>query len=152
MKKISLFLMSIALILVLCSCGQKNTFVEGNLLYDLGAESFEDIQKVGFWYEAYQGDCEEKIEITQKDDIEILFDYMYSSDYPENKLHELFLFPTNSIYVTISDVEYQLYLGKEGALTVVPRTNLSIGMRTYNAQEGKGFNSEVWKELIQKYT
>ena len=77
MKKISLFLMSIALILVLCSCGQKNTFVEGNLLYDLGAESFEDIQKVGFWYEAYQGDYEEKIEMTQKDDIEILFDYMY---------------------------------------------------------------------------
>ena len=151
MKKFSLILMTIVLILVCCSCGQKNNFVEGNLLYDLGAESFKDIQKVGFWYEAYQGDYEEKIEITQKDDIEILSDYMYSSDYPDNKLHELYVFPTNSIYVTINDIEYQLYLGEEGALTVVPRNGLSIGMRTYSAKEGKGFNSEVWKRLIEKY-
>ena len=141
----------IALIVICCSCGRKNTFVQGNLLYDLGAESFEDIQKVGFWYEAYQGDYEEKIIITQKEDIEILFDYTYSSDYPDNKLHELFVFPTNSIYVTISDVEYQLYLGEEGALTVVPGNNLSIGMHTYSTQEGKGLNSEAWEQLIQKY-
>lgn len=151
MKKILLILMAIVLILAFCSCGQENTFVEGNLLYDLGAESFEDIQKVGFWYKAYQGDYEEKIEITQKNDIEILFDYMYSSDYPDNKLYELFVFPTNSIYVTISDVEYRLCLGDEGALTVVPRNGLSIGRRTYSAKEGKGFNSEVWKQLIEKY-
>ena len=151
MKKILLVLITIFLIFACCSCGPKNTFLQGNLLYDLGAESFEDIQKVGFWYEAYQGDFEEKIEITQKEDIKILCDYMYSSDYPDNKLHELYVFPTNSIYVTISDVEYQLCLSKEGALTVVPRNNLSIGMRTYSAQEGKGFNSEVWEQLIQKY-
>ena len=50
MKKILLVLMMIVLILTCCSCGEKNTFVEGNLLYDLGARSFNDIEKVEFLY------------------------------------------------------------------------------------------------------
>ena len=56
MKKILFILMTVVLVLVCCSCGENNAFEEGNLLYDLGAKSFEDIEKVEFLYEEYQGD------------------------------------------------------------------------------------------------
>ena len=94
MKKILFILMTVVLVLVCCSCGESNAFEEGNLLYDLGAKSFEDIEKVEFLYEEYQGDYEDKLVITQKKDIELLLDYKYSSDYPSDKLHELFIYPT----------------------------------------------------------
>ena len=150
MKKIALMLMIVVLIFVCCSCGEEHAFVEGNLLYDLGAKSFEDIEKVGFWYEEYQGDYENKIEITQKKDIELLLNYKYSSDYPADKLHELFIYPTNSIYVTIKGIEYQLCLGEGGALTTVPSNNMNR-TRTYTTEKGKGFTDSVWEQIIQKY-
>lgn len=147
MKKILLVLMMIVLILTCCSCGEKNTFVEGNLLYDLGARSFNDIEKVEFLYKEQQGDYEEKLVISQKKDIELLLDYNYFSNYPSDKLHELFIYPTNSFYVTINDAQYQLYLGADGSLTTVPGSK----SWTYKAEQDKGITNSVWEEFIQKY-
>ena len=147
MKKILFILMTVVLVLVCCSCGESNAFEEGNLLYDLGAKSFEDIEKVEFLYEEYQGDYEDKLVITQKKDIELLLDYKYSSDYPSDKLHELFIYPTNSIYVMINDVQYQLYLGADGSLTTVQGSK----SWTYKAEQDKGITNSVWEEFIQKY-
>lgn len=150
MKKLFLIGIVIILILVCCSCNSENTFVEGSLLYDLGAKSFENIEKVGFWHEEYQGDYEEKIEITKNEDIEILCNYNYSSDYPSDELHKLFVFPTNSLYVTIDEVEYQLVLSENSELTTVPNNNFNKA-RTYKAEKGKGFTNDVWQRLIQNY-
>ena len=150
MKKILFILMTLLIILACCSCGEATTFTEGQLLFDLGAESFDDIEKVGFWYKEYQGDYENKIEITRKKDIALLCDYVYSSDYPTDQLHELFVFPTNSVYVTIQGVEYQLCLGEGGALTTVLSHHMNR-TRTYTAAEGKGFTDSVWEQLIQTY-
>ncbi len=147
MKKIRLILMTIVLILACSSCGEKNTFVEGSLLYDLGAKSFEDIEKVEFLYEEYQGDYEQKPVITQKKDIELLLNYKYSSKYPSDKLDELFIYPTNSIYVTIRGVQYQLCLGDDGSLTTVPGNK----SWTYKAEQDKGITNSVWEEFIRKY-
>ena len=147
MKKILFILMTVVLVLVCCSCGKSNAFEEGNLLYDLGAKSFEDIEKVEFLYEEYQGDYEDKLVITQKKDIELLLDYKYSSDYPSDKLHELYIYPTNSIYLTINDVQYQLYLGADGSLTTVSGSKFW----TYKAEQDKGITNSVWEEFIQKY-
>ncbi len=150
MKKFFLILISIVLIFSCCSCGEKTAFVEGNLLFDLGAKSFDDIKKVEFLYEEYQGDFEEKLEITQRNDIEILCDYTYYSDYPSDKLHEIFVFPSDSIYVNIGDVQYQLFLGEDGVLIIVPSNNTNKA-RTYKTEMGKGFTDSVWKLLIKKY-
>ena len=139
--------MTIVLIFACCSCGQKNTFVEGNLLFDLGASSFEDIEKVEFLYKEYQGDYEKKPVITQKKDLELLLNYKYSSKYPSDKLHELFIYPTNSIYVTVNGVKHQLCLGDDGSLTTVPG-NKSL---TYKAEQGEGITNSIWKEFIRKY-
>ena len=149
MKKILLVLLVFVLTMAFCSCSKENTFVEGNLLYDLGAKSFEDIEKVEFWHKEYQGTYEEKVEITEKQDIEVLCDYTYSSVYPRDKLHELLVFPTNSIYVTINGVQHRLFLGDDGSLTTVLVDNMYN--TTYKAEEGKGITTSVWKEFIEKY-
>ncbi len=119
-------------------------------MYDLGAESFEDIEKVGFRHEEYQGDYEDKIEITKNEDIEILCNYSYSSDYPSEELHKLSVFPTNSLYVTVDGVEYQLVLGENGELTTVPNNNFNEAL-IYKAKKGKGFTNDAWQQLIQNY-
>ncbi len=150
MKKIFLIFMTIVLILICCSCGEESTFVDGNLLYDLGAESFENIEKVEFMYEEYEGYYSDKLEITDKEDIEILCNYMYSSDYPSDKLHELFIFPNNGFYITIGGVQYQLFLSDDGNLTTVPNNNLNKA-RIYKVENGKGFIKDVCEQLIKKY-
>ena len=150
MKKISLILMIIVLILVCCSCGKKSTFVEGNLLYDLGAKSLDDIEKVEFMYEEYESYYSDRLEITENEDIQMLCRYIYSMDYPTDKLHEIYVFPSNSFYVTIGDVEYQLFLGEDGNLTTVPNNDLNKA-RTYKVENGKGFTYDVCEHLIEKY-
>lgn len=151
MKKSLCILMTVFLTLVCMSCGENTSFVEGNLLYDLGAESFDDIEKVEFLFEEYQGDYEEKPVITQKEDIELLGKYIYSSDWPGDKLHELLIYPNNSIFLTVNGVQYKLCFGDDGSLTTVPGNNITKAL-TYKAQEGKGITDSVWKEFIEKYS
>ena len=150
MKKIFFILITIFSILVCCSCGKTTSFVEGNLLYDLGAKSFDDIEKVEFLFEEYQGVYEENLVITQKEDIELFSHYIYSSNWPEDKLHELLVYPNNSIYVTVNGVQYHLCFGDDGSLTTVLGSNMTKTL-TYKAEQGKGITSSVWKEFIQKY-
>lgn len=151
MKKTFLFLTAVVLLLVCSACRQTVGFAKGNLLYDLGAKSFEDIEKVEFLYKEYKSYYGEKLEITQKEDIEILYNYKYSQEYPANKLHELYIYPSNSIFVTVNGKKYEFYLGKDASLTVVPSNSVSSA-RTYKAKDDNGFNEETWKKLIEKYS
>lgn len=153
MKKILLVLISAVLILGCCSCTEKttkkeenNTFVKDNLLYDLGAKSLDDIEKVEFLYKEYQGDYDEKLEITDKEDIKILSDYTFYGEY-EGELHELFVYPTNSIFITVNGVQQQLVLGDDGSLTTVPGNR----QHTYKVKDGKGVTKEIWQSWIEKY-
>ena len=150
MKKFFFVLMIAVLIFTCCSCGEKNTFIEGNLLYDLGAKSFDDVEKVEFMYEEYEGYYSDKLEISENEDIQMLCSYIYSLDYPTDKLHEIYVFPSNSFYVTIGDVEYQLFLGEDGNLTTVPNNDLNKAC-IYKAENGKGFTYNVCEQLIKKY-
>lgn len=140
----------IVLISVCCSCGEKPVFTEGNLLYDLGAESIDDIEKVEFLYEEYQRSSDEKIRITDKEDIEILCNYTYASDFPSDKVHELLVYPNDSIYVTVKGVEYWIDLDESGELRTVPGNYISKA-RIYKAEKGKRITRSVWKRLIEKY-
>ncbi len=129
---------------------EEPTFKKGNLLYDLGAKSIEDIEKVEFLHTEYQGDYEEKIAITEKEDIEFFCNYTYSSDYPSDKLHELLVYPSNTVYITIDGVEYRLHLGKDGSLTTMIGDNMTK-TQTYKAAKDKGITDTVWEDLIEKY-
>lgn len=149
MKKFLLVLMTVVFGLSCCSCAEKTNFAQGDLLYDLGAESLEDIEKVEFWYKEYIGDYEEKIQITEIKDMEKLCQYTYYSEYPADKIHELYIFPNDYIFVTVDGMEYQLCLGEDGSLSVVPSNSNIRGI--YKAKNGKGFTDSAWQKLIQKY-
>ncbi len=140
----------IVLISVCCSCGEKPVFAEGNLLYDLGAESIDDIEKVEFLYKEYQRSSDEKIRITDKKDIEILCNYTYVSDFPSDKVQELLVYPNDSVYVTVKGVEYQINLDENGELRTVPGNYISK-TRIYKAEKGKSITRSVWQGLIEKY-
>ena len=148
-NKMLFILLAIILTFVCCSCASENSFVEGNLLYDLGAKSLDDVEKVEFLYKEKFVDVENRPEITEHEDISILCNYTYASDCPKDMYAVLFAFPNDSFYVTINNSQYQLYLHEDGALTIVPNDNTTA--RTYTAEEGKGFTYEKFKELIQKY-
>lgn len=158
MKKVLSILMITVLVFFCYSCGEKPVFEKGNLLYDLGAESFNDIEKVEILIEDYEAVFEDgqsypepRFEITESDEIEeILSNYVYSSDYPEDKLNEIFVFPADNIYVTIGGIEYQLYVGDDYSLTTVPRENIDKAC-TYKAENGKGLNASLWEQLIKSY-
>ena len=146
MKKHLTLLIAVVLILIGCSCREN----EGDLLSDLGAKSFDSIEKVEFLYEEYQRGPEEKLVINQTKDIELLCDYVYDSDWPDDQLHELFVYPNNSIYITVGGIQYSLHLADDGSLTTVPNSN-NTKAKTYRAKEGKGINEDVWRELVAKY-
>lgn len=151
MKKTFLFLTAVVLLLVCSACRQTVGFAKGNLLYDLGAKSFEDIEKVEFLYKEYQCNYGEKLEITQKEDVETLRNYKYLQVCPANELNELYIYPSNIIYVTVNGKKYELYLGKDASLTVVLSNSVSSA-RTYKAKDDNGFNEETWEKLIEKYS
>lgn len=127
----------------------KNSFVEGNLLYDLGAQSLDDIETIEFQYKENVADMENRPEITDYEDISVFCHYTYDSDYPKDQWHVILAFPNDSFYVTIGDAQYQLYLHEDGALTIVP--NAQSTARTYKAEDGQGFTHDKFQELIQKY-
>lgn len=150
MKRWLCLMMAGVLLFACCSCSEKKAFTEDHLLFDLGATSFEDVKEVTFLYEDYQGDVEDRPAITQKNDIKILCEYAYVADYPSDRLHELFVFPTNSLYVTVGDISYQLHVGEDGSLTTVPNEHMDKA-RTYKPQKGQGFSAPVWEQLVQTY-
>ena len=131
------------------NAGGKNSFVEGNLLYDLGAQSLDDVEMVELQYKENVADIGNRPEITDYEDISVFCHYTYDSDYPKDQWHVILAFPNDSFYVTIGDMQYQLYLHEDGALTIVP--NAQSTARTYKAEDGQGFTHDKFQELIQKY-
>lgn len=127
----------------------KNTFTKNNLLYDLGAESYDDIEKVEFMFDEYDNYTGELFKITKLKDIEKLGDYTYSYDWPDDKLHEILVYPNNRICITINDKETSLFLHDDGSLTLLPPES---PQKTYKAKNGKGITDSVWNDFIKNYS
>lgn len=132
-----------------CSC-QNISFTEGNILYDFGAESVEDIEKCEFLYEEYQSSPEDKLEITDSEDIAILRHYNYVSDWPTEKFHEILIFPSDTITITINEKVYSFYLNDDGSLTSIPGVNISSA-KTYQADKKYRLTPQKFQEWISKY-
>lgn len=152
-----IIIVSIVLIAAVSVCfltnpiSKNNAFVENSLLYDLGAESYADIQKVEFNFEENALYTGNNIEITEQKDIKILSDYTYTYDWPSDKLNEIFVYPNNSIYITVNGNNYQLFLHDDRSLTVVAPLQESTFRRTYKASDGKGITDAVWLKFIKNY-
>lgn len=151
MKKIFAFLFLFILSLSFCSCAKKEQITEDSLLYFCGAKTTEDITKIEFIHEDYQYYHEGKIEITEKEDFDIFKYYKYQSDLPSDRLHELYLFPTNAFTLTVNEKSYSFYLHDDGSLTYIPTGNGESGPKTYTADKNHSITNKQFSEWIIKY-
>ena len=151
MKKIVTIFICFILCLSFVGCGvtdERFIFERGNLLYDLGATSLDDIENVEIFDNEWE-DWKEKCEITQMKDIQLLGHYTYYSDY-EGSISELFKWQVDSIYVTVGDAQYKLFLNDDYSITIVWSDD-THHFPTYKATNGNGITVKDWKRFILKY-
>lgn len=122
---------------------KKTTFLEGNLLFDLGAESFKDIESIELI-----GGCK----ITDEEDIELFSHYSYSPDYPKDKLDGLKINTGNSVILYIDGNRYPLCLSDEGCLIFFTDDQITISKaKIYEAQNKKGITISILEKWREKY-
>ena len=150
MKKIFAILLVLVVGFCFCSCSENEPITEDSLLYFCGVKTLEDIEKIEFIYEEYQYIHEGNVEITESEDLEIFKYYKYQSDFPDNRLHELFIFPCDKFTLTVNGKLYNFYLHEDGSLTSVPAQDVK-GLKTYQADEEHRITKDKFNEWIIKY-
>ncbi len=151
MKKITTILLVFIFSLSLCACSQNEQLTEDSLLYFCGAKTTQDVTKIEFIHEDYQYYHEGKIEITEKEDFDIFKYYKYQSDFPSDRLHELYIFPTNAFTLTVNGKSYSFYLHDDGSLTYIPTGNGESGPKTYTANKNHSITNKQFSKWIIKY-
>ncbi len=119
-------------------------FVEGSLLYDLGATSIESIESCrliddGPVAEVYIG----------KEDFDIFAKYRYVENFnPKDKIHEVLSWPDNQrISIIVNGAWFTLYLPEDGRIVV----QVSGSFKVYQADENNRITHEKFEELVRKY-
>ena len=119
-------------------------FMEGSLLYDLGATSIESIESCrliddGPVAEVYIG----------KEDFDMFAKYRYIEDFsPIDKIHEVLVWPKNQrISIIINGTWFTLYLPEDGRIVV----QASGCFKVYQADEKSRITHEKFEELVKKY-
>ena len=122
----------------------KNNFCRGQSFFDLGAESFKNIESIELY-----GGCK----ITDEEDIELFTYYNYSRDYPKDKLDGLKINTLNSVFIYIDGNRYPLCLSDEGCLIFFTDGSYTISKaKVYVAQNENGItvtDLEKWREKYQ---
>lgn len=149
MKKILLAIVSFTFIVILCSCGNQidinKDFVDGSLLFDMGANSMHDVEYCKI---IDDGDIPEIF--IGEDDFYIFAKYRYKCDYPSDKLHEILVFPTNKLLnISVDDKTFALYLRENGDICV--RISEQEGFKVYETDKNNRITAEKYDRLIKKY-
>ena len=150
MKRKLLFVTFFVLIITLCGCGNltvaNNDFVEGSLLFDMGANSIDDID-----YCKIIDDGPIPEIFIDKEDFNLFAKYRYKGDYPSDKLHELLVFPTNKpINISIDEKVFALYVMEDGNIGV--RISEEEGFKVYQADKENQITSDKYYNLVKKYS
>lgn len=150
MRRILLFVIGFVFIITLCCCEnhivENNDFVEGSLLFDMGANSMEDIE----YCEIIDEGAIPEIFIGE-DDFKLFTKYQYKSDYPFDKLHELIVFPKNKrMIICVNGNVFALYLMEDGNIGV--RISEEEGFKLYQADKKHKITSDKYDELVKKYS
>lgn len=150
MKRILLFVTFFVLIITLCGCGNltvaNNDFVEGYLLFDMGANSIDDID-----YCKIIDDGPIPEIFIDKEDFNLFAKYRYKGNYPSDKLHELIVFPTNKlINISIDEKMFALYVMEDGNIGV--RISEEEGFKVYQADKENQITSDKYYNLVKKYS
>ena len=149
MKKLLLFVIVLVLGLSLCACGKTDTSLsEGQLLYDCGAITTQDVTKYEFLHKNYTGDAVNKPTITDEKDCAVFQHYTYVSDWPTDQLHEILVYPANRFTITVSTKTYDFYLHEDGSLTYIPGSGKA---KTYQADKKYRITPQKLNKWIAKY-
>jgi hypothetical protein len=148
-KKFFVFIICFFCFLILCSCGENNQisedFVEGSLLFDMGAKSTEDIE-----YCKIIDDGPIPEIFIDDEEFDLFVKYRYKSDYPFDKLHELLLFPENKrIDICIEGNVFALYLMDDGNIGV--QTLKGEAFKIYYADKNDRITPKKYDVLVNKY-
>ena len=148
LKKILLFVTCFFIFITLCSCGNhtdvNEDFVEGSLLFDIGASSIENVE----WCKIINDGTIPEIFIGE-DDFSLFAKYRFKSDYPFDKLHELLVFPKNKlINICIDGKEFALYLMEDGNIGVRISEE---GFKLYQADKNNQITPEKYDNLVNEY-
>ena len=149
-KKSAIAFLIVFIIISFCACGERDkldnnaSLTEGYLMHEIGADSFADIEKC-----EVQCDCD-----TEHTDAEIktadlgfLAEYKYTDDYPQDKVHELLLYPNNFLIITVNGENYRFRLLDDGSLVGVTS---DIMCRTYQADAEHRLATEMFDKLHTK--
>ena len=150
MRKILLFVIGFVFIITLCCCGNptvaNSDFVEGSLLFDMGANSMEDIE----YCEIIDDGAIPEIFIGE-DDFKLFTKYQYKSDYPFDKLHELIVFPKNKrMSICVNGNVFALYLMEDGNIGV--QISEEEGFKVYQADKQNQITPDKYNKLVKKYS
>jgi len=150
MKRILLFVIGFVLIIILCCCGNptvaNNDFVEGSLLFDMGANSMDDIEYCKIIDDGVVPEI-----IIDESDFDLFAKYRYNGNYPSDKLHELIVFPTNKlINISIDEKVFALYVMEDGNIGV--RISEEEGFKVYQADKKNQITSDKYDKLVKKYS
>lgn len=150
MKRILLFVTAFVVIITLCGCVNLtvagNDFAEGSLLFDMGANSIDDID----YCKIIDDGAIPEIFIDQ-DDFDLFAKYRYKDDYPSDKLHELMVFPTNKlINISVDEKVFGLYVMEDGNIGV--RISEEEGFKIYQADKSNKITPDKYDNLVKKYS
>ena len=150
MKRILLFVTAFVVIITLCGCVNLtvagNDFAEGSLLFDMGANSIDDID----YCKIIDDGAIPEIFIEQ-DDFDLFAKYRYKDDYPSDKLHELMVFPTNKlINISVDEKVFGLYVMEDGNIGV--RISEEEGFKIYQADKSNKITPDKYDNLVKKYS
>ena len=150
MKKTLLFVTGFVLIITLCCCGNptvaNNDFAEGYLLFDMGANSMDDIEYCKIIDDGVVPEI-----IIDEGDFDLFAKYRYKSNYPSDKLHELIVFPTNKlINISVAEKVFALYVMEDGNIGV--QISEEEGFKVYQADKKNQITSDKYDKLVKKYS
>ena len=102
MKKLIIVVLVVFIVVTFGACDDNKTvdnsngiLAEGDLLYEIGADSLDDVKNAEIQCKC---DCPGDKIIEDTDDLKFLSNYKYESDYPQDKLADLLLFPNNFLF------------------------------------------------------
>ena len=148
-RKILFYLISFSVFITLGACGEykdvSKDFIEGSLLFDMGANSIENVE----YCKIIDEDSVTEI-LVEEEEFNLFAKYRYKEVYPLDKLHELTVFPNNKrINISIEGDVFVLYLMEDASIVV----NIieEEGYRLYAAEKEYQITSEKYDDLVKEY-
>ncbi len=140
MKKGLCLLLCVITVFAFSACNDDN-----GLLSDL------QISKDEIEYVLITDDQMQEVKITDKNDFSFLFDYVYKGELPDDRLHELFLFP-NARTLTIcygTDKNSKITLLEDGSIVTGEKGEGPY--RMYISDTLEKANAQALLALLEKY-